>query len=312
MEFGDLIWHFLGIAVFVWVFVVFLTFQTILRMKLYPPQYDVVDDETVLFESSVIAQYVNEITGGDLLSSETEEKYRQLAWMEFASQVIGSFDDLQASVSSRNIHGVIVITSQALPRSLMQTLMQIRMSGTRIYGHNDFYERFLSRLPVYNLDQDWLALSHGFDLLHNPIGLRLKRYLDLLIPRFEAFEDLETSTILDCLKDWMDAKDDDAITGLNGAESDYYENLEPPSFCRNGPITHPAELSWIKGVTPALFYGIEDIPGLSQFVTIYGMHPQSTPSNLLWDGKININTDSQTSTDKVRMLIVFTGIFICS
>jgi glutathione S-transferase len=50
----------------------------------------VVDDETVLFESSVIAQYVNEITGGDLLSADTAEKYRQLAWMEFASQVIGS------------------------------------------------------------------------------------------------------------------------------------------------------------------------------------------------------------------------------
>jgi glutathione S-transferase len=50
----------------------------------------VVDDETVLFESSVIAQYVNEITGGDLLSSDTAEKYRQLAWMEFASEVIGS------------------------------------------------------------------------------------------------------------------------------------------------------------------------------------------------------------------------------
>ena len=31
----------------------------------------VVDDETVLFESSVIAQYVNEITGGDLLSADT-------------------------------------------------------------------------------------------------------------------------------------------------------------------------------------------------------------------------------------------------
>jgi glutathione S-transferase len=50
----------------------------------------VVDDETVLFESSVIAQYVNEITGGDLLSADTAEKYRQLAWMEFASEVIGS------------------------------------------------------------------------------------------------------------------------------------------------------------------------------------------------------------------------------
>lgn len=50
----------------------------------------VVDEVTVLFESSVIAQYVNEITGGDLLSSDTVEKYRQLAWMEFASQVIAS------------------------------------------------------------------------------------------------------------------------------------------------------------------------------------------------------------------------------
>ena len=54
----------------------------------------VVDDETVLFESSVIAQYVNEITGGDLLSTDTGEKYRQLAWMEFASEVIGSVGQL--------------------------------------------------------------------------------------------------------------------------------------------------------------------------------------------------------------------------
>lgn len=54
----------------------------------------VLDDETVLFESSVIAQYVNEITGGDLLSSNTAEKYRQLAWMEFASQVISSIGQI--------------------------------------------------------------------------------------------------------------------------------------------------------------------------------------------------------------------------
>ena len=57
----------------------------------------VVDDETVLFESSVIAQYVNEITGGDLLSADTEEKYRQLAWMEFASQTIGSVGRLYSA-----------------------------------------------------------------------------------------------------------------------------------------------------------------------------------------------------------------------
>ncbi|RJQ60425.1 MAG: general secretion pathway protein GspK, partial [Desulfobacteraceae bacterium] len=84
--------------------------------------------------------------------------------------------------------------------------------------------------------------------------------------------------------------DDEATTGLNGAESDYYENLDPPSFCRNGPIHHPGELLRVKGVTPALFHGLDDIPGLSRHITQYGLNSQSTASNLLWDGKININT----------------------
>jgi len=54
----------------------------------------VVDDDTVLFESSVIAQYIDEITGQHLLSSATLEKYSQLAWMEFASQVIAGIGGL--------------------------------------------------------------------------------------------------------------------------------------------------------------------------------------------------------------------------
>ena len=48
----------------------------------------VVNNDVILFESSVIAQYVDETTGGDLLSSDTLEKYSQLAWLEFASQTI--------------------------------------------------------------------------------------------------------------------------------------------------------------------------------------------------------------------------------
>lgn len=54
----------------------------------------VVDNDVVLFESSVIAQYVNESTGGELLSSGPLEKYSQLAWMEFASQVIANIGRL--------------------------------------------------------------------------------------------------------------------------------------------------------------------------------------------------------------------------
>ena len=54
----------------------------------------VVNDDVVLFESSVIAQYVDETTGGSLLSSDTLEKYRQLGWLEFASQLIAGIGHL--------------------------------------------------------------------------------------------------------------------------------------------------------------------------------------------------------------------------
>lgn len=54
----------------------------------------VVDDDTVLFESSAIAQYINDISGGGLLSVEPLEKSRELAWMEFASQVIANIGRL--------------------------------------------------------------------------------------------------------------------------------------------------------------------------------------------------------------------------
>lgn len=54
----------------------------------------VVNDDVVLFESSVIVQYIDEITGGGLLSSDSLEKYGQLAWMEFASQLIAGIGRL--------------------------------------------------------------------------------------------------------------------------------------------------------------------------------------------------------------------------
>ena len=48
------------------------------------------------------------------------------------------------------------------------------------------------------------------------------RSLSLLISQDESLEDAEPGTIISSAKDWLDSGDDEAITGLNGAESDYY------------------------------------------------------------------------------------------
>jgi len=97
------------------------------------------------------------------------------------TRIIGNWDQLNSAVRNNQVDGVIVVSRNSLPGSLVNRLMRIRIDGIRVYDLNDFYEKFLSRLPVFNLDQNWIAMSHGFDLIHNPIGLRFKRYLDILL-----------------------------------------------------------------------------------------------------------------------------------
>ncbi|MDM8515765.1 general secretion pathway protein GspK [Desulfobacterales bacterium HSG16] len=110
----------------------------------------------------------------------------------------------------------------------------------------------------------------------------------------EQLEEVEPTTIVNSIKDWLDSGDDDAVTGLSGAESDYYEDLDPPVKCKNGPITHIDEMLSIKGMKRELFYGLEGIlPGLSDFLTVHCMtkSPKKVKKReFTFDGKININT----------------------
>lgn len=100
----------------------------------------------------------------------------------------------------------------------------------------------------------------------------------------------------DFILDWLDA---DENTREMGAESDYYESLDPPFSCKNGPMDNIEELLLLPGITPEIYFGLpskeeqmddnyitdeqeggpELIP-LFQLFTVHG-HPE---------GKININT----------------------
>jgi len=114
-------------------------------------------------------------------------------------------------------------------------------------------------------------------------------FLNLVISPLERTEDTAPTPIINSLKDWLDYGDDDATTGLSGAESDYYQDLDPPYSCRNGPITHLGELPMIKGITPAFFQGIGGVPGIEGYMTVYGMTAAAN-NRFTFKGAININT----------------------
>lgn len=76
--------------------------------------------------------------------------------------------------------GIIIALSPPLPDVLVQALMRLRFSGTAVYDLAGFYEYCWHKVPVLHLQNGWLVFSYAFDLLQNPLGLRLKRVLDVV------------------------------------------------------------------------------------------------------------------------------------
>ncbi len=115
------------------------------------------------------------------------------------------------------------------------------------------------------------------------------RFLRLFISS-DLFETESNPTAIICsVKDWLDSGDDDAITGLNGAESGYYQDLDPGYPCKNGLFSDLSELLLVKGIMPEFYYGTEEAPGVSEYMTVYGIQI-SGDNKFTFKGKININT----------------------
>ncbi len=85
----------------------------------------------------------------------------------------------------------------------------------------------------------------------------------------------EVENIVDAIKDWIDPDDE---TTRFGAEDSYYKALETPYPCKNAPLEFLEELLLVRGITTVLFYGTEERPGISPYLSTHG------------DGRININT----------------------
>ena len=125
---------------------------------------------------------------------------------------------------------------------------------------------------------------------NNPQMFLWDRFIKLFeLAGEEDMPDVEPRTIVNSIKDWLDSGDDDAISGINGAENDYYQSLDPPYACKNGPITHLDELILVNGITPELFHGLEGIFGITDYVTTT-MGPLTEGTDGYFSGKININT----------------------
>jgi len=109
------------------------------------------------------------------------------------------------------------------------------------------------------------------------------------VSRLASEQAIDMAAIINTAKDWLDHNDDDATTGLSGAESDYYQGLDPAYNSANGPFNHIAELALLKDFPKALLRGTHDLPGLQAYLTVHGA-VDSGDGGYDFPGRINLNT----------------------
>ncbi|MBF0242033.1 MAG: general secretion pathway protein GspK [Desulfamplus sp.] len=146
-----------------------------------------------------------------------------------------------------------------------------------------------------------LAEFPGADVNNDQVAL-WERFLNLVILSDKSLDIRDPAEIINSLKDWLDSGDDDAISGLSGAESDYYQSLDPPVVCSNAPLNSVEELFMIKGISESITSipaKLTDISTKESYLqldpstifTVYGIDSiKKEGKKFTYSGRININT----------------------
>lgn len=77
----------------------------------------------------------------------------------------------------------------------------------------------------------------------------------------------EITAIANSVADWIDT---DSEFRIGGAENDYYQGLDKPYMCKNGKLESIEELLLVKGITPELYNGTAERPGLVDVLDVTG------------------------------------------
>jgi len=85
----------------------------------------------------------------------------------------------------------------------------------------------------------------------------------------------EAVAITEAVMDWIDS--DDSVTGFGGAESEYYQQLEPAYRAANRPFVSVTQLRLVRSVTPELYRAIAPYVVVLPEVTELNINTLSLP-----------------------------------
>jgi lipopolysaccharide/colanic/teichoic acid biosynthesis glycosyltransferase len=89
-------------------------------------------------------------------------------------------DDVLQVVAAYDVKAVVV-RNEAMNLELAGVLTRLRFNGIRVYSLPDFCMHVSEELPLETLNESWLCVADGFDLLQARFFRRVKRLADLFL-----------------------------------------------------------------------------------------------------------------------------------
>jgi general secretion pathway protein K len=124
----------------------------------------------------------------------------------------------------------------------------------------------------------------------NLANLQPNEFRELLKYRIGEDDIERLDSLIDAWRDWIDSDD---LERMNGAEDDYYEELDPPYKPRNNNLETVQELLLIKGFTDV--YTIKEV---ETAFTLHGTHQKLNP-NLATREALNMLPGSGGLTEQI-------------
>lgn len=160
-----------------------------------------------------------------------------------------------------------------------QELYWIGRSGVEYARYILGAQMGIANEPYDSLNQKWAGGPGGMgttnsvlsdiELDNIPLGngtfsvkiIDLERKVNINVAGEEALEQAfrligvdsgEISSLAGAILDWIDPND---VSNVNGAETDYYQGLNPPYSAKNAPLDDLTELLLVRGITQEIYWG---------------------------------------------------------
>jgi len=200
--------------------------------------------------------------------------------------------DVRSAANFRDAARASFLAQGAVDAARAVLMEDLRISTGYDYAGEEIWGTPIAGYPVADGTIDVAIVDEGGKLDLNtlvtangePNETRIEAYRRLLEELFEP-DQVDVATLVDSLVDWIDPNPNERS---NGAEASYYERLDPPYTCADGPLKTFDELGLVQG------YPADVLERLRPHVTALwtgraGMQRDGKPDK----GNININDASE-------------------